>query len=113
MKNFSLFSRPPSRSVHIYRNAHVGGRHYPYWHCFLTRGLLLSASRAYIGPRPVSFEKTRARVKSRLISRIAHEANLSRSHNGWSSLSGSHKEARFSREFIAKKRAVESTLTIN
>ena len=42
VENISLF--PSSRPVHIYCNTHVGGRHYPYWHCFLTRGPLLSTT---------------------------------------------------------------------
>lgn len=42
------------------------------WHCFLTRGPLLSmASWLYRRSRSVSFEKPRARVKSRLMSRMA------------------------------------------
>lgn len=95
---------PPPRPVHIYRNVHVGGRHYPYWHCFLTRGPLLStATRLYRhgAARPVSFEKPRARVKSRLMSRMArlsaalqqYPANLShRAHKGSALPSRIHRE---------------------
>lgn len=106
MENFSLFPR----SVHIYRNVHVGGRHYPYWHCFLTHGAFINAPRPYrrtvawqdltwhgmawhgMARRIPFLSRIRARVKSRLMSRMGR---ISAADN--TSAVPSHKETRFFR----------------